>query len=287
MYDNMLTGQIPSTLGELTRLEYISFDDNVLSGSLPMEFELLTLLDYVSFSYNDITGTLPSFRDLELLGILILRGNMLTGTLSSHMGQLTALEELILYSNHFEGPVPIELSNCSNMRILQLQNNFLTGTLDDVFRGDMVVENIDLSNNKFSGDVPQAVFRLPHIAVVALSLNCFEGALPETMCLARNISVLSMDGLGAAVGCKHSFQVPLSGVTLFNTLRGSLPECVWSLPLLQVLHLTGNGLTGSIPDDVVIGRALHTISLGKCHPHCNVLLYIFIIRVCVTIGSSQ
>jgi hypothetical protein len=56
----------------------------------------------------------------------------------------------------------------------------------------------------------------------------------------------------------------LSGVTLYNTLEGSVPSCLWSLPALQVLHLTGNGLTGSIGELGSIGSLLRTVSIGEC-----------------------
>jgi hypothetical protein len=85
------------------------------------------------------------------------------------------------------------------------------------------------------------VFELPNILNIALSLNCFDGTLPELMCAPRNVTVLSLDGLGAAKNCKHAVKVPLTGVIIGNALTGSIPECVWQLPQLQVLHLTGNG----------------------------------------------
>ena len=189
---------------------------------------------------------------------------VLTGPIPPEIGALTAVEEVFFYDNFFEQQLPTALSQCTSLLVLRLQHNLLTGSLDGVFAADMLLENVDLSDNRFSGEVATGIFSLPAVSTVALSLNCFEGSLPESMCAARNASVLSMDGLGAAKGCRHSVQIPLSGVMIFNTLEGPLPPCVWSLPVLQVLHLTGNGLTGSIGETGVIGPDLHTVSLGKC-----------------------
>jgi hypothetical protein len=66
------------------------------------------------------------------------------------------------------------------------------------------------------------------------------------MCEASAVEVLSLNGLGAAGGCAKKTQLPLSGVMLFNTIGGTLPECVWHLKNLNVLHAVGNGLTGEL-----------------------------------------
>jgi hypothetical protein len=66
------------------------------------------------------------------------------------------------------------------------------------------------------------------------------------MCEANVLEVLSMNGLQAAEGCKYTTKFPFSGVALFNTIGGTLPECLWHLKNLTTLHLTGNGLTGTV-----------------------------------------
>jgi hypothetical protein len=148
--------------------------------------------------------------------------------------------------------------------VLRLQSNLLSGSLDGIFTKDMVMlENVDLSDNKFTGQIPHAIFDIPHVNTIALSLNCFQGTLPVNMCAARSVVVLSMDGLGAVQNCKHSVQIPLSGVTLFNTLGGGVPSCVWSLPSLRLLHLIGNGLSGSISGALLSNSSLRTLSLGS------------------------
>ena len=66
------------------------------------------------------------------------------------------------------------------------------------------------------------------------------------MCDASGIEVFSMDGLGAAEGCKDSYTVPISGVALFNYIDGTIPKCIWSFPNIRVMHFSGNGLEGTI-----------------------------------------
>jgi hypothetical protein len=78
-------------------------------------------------------------------------------------------------------------------------------------------------------------------------VNCFVDELPTAICEASAMEVLSLNGLGAAEGCENTFKFPLSGVSLFNTIGGTLPECVWHMGNLTVLHMTGNELTGQLP----------------------------------------
>ena len=94
------------------------------------------------------------------------------------------------------------------------------------------------------------------------TVNCFQGALPQNLCSARQVEVLSLNGLGAAEGCKNRVVVPLSGVGLFNTVGGTVPSCVWALRNLSVLHLTGNGLTGELVRWLPVSSQIADLSLS-------------------------
>lgn len=54
-------------------------------------------------------------------------------------------------------------------------------------------ENI---GNQFSGRLPEKLFQITTLETIALSVNCFSGHLPETLCDAPHVSVMSLDGLG-------------------------------------------------------------------------------------------
>jgi hypothetical protein len=74
-----------------------------------------------------------------------------------------------------------------------------------------------------------------------------------------------MDGLSAGSNC----QIPLfRGSTVFKAfmlkaeMSNGIPDCLYSLRLLQTLHLSGNGFTGSLNDDVFISNALNDLVLS-------------------------
>ena len=56
---SVLTGEIPSEIGNLTNLTFLSLGDNQLTGSIPSEIGNLTNLTYLYLSYNQLSGIIP------------------------------------------------------------------------------------------------------------------------------------------------------------------------------------------------------------------------------------
>ena len=73
---NQLSGVIPSQLGSLSNLEYLSLSVNELSGAIPPELGNLTILRWVYLSSNQLTGCVPAVwrtvanNDFTSLGLL-------------------------------------------------------------------------------------------------------------------------------------------------------------------------------------------------------------------------
>lgn len=62
--DNDLTSSIPSSLGDLTNLEYLLLNRNRLTGPVPAEVQSLSWLRLVFLDRNDLTGSLEMMCDL-------------------------------------------------------------------------------------------------------------------------------------------------------------------------------------------------------------------------------
>ena len=58
--DNQLTGEIPSTIGNLTNLEVLNLRSNQLTGEIPSEIGQLTNLTQLVLIENQLTGDIPS-----------------------------------------------------------------------------------------------------------------------------------------------------------------------------------------------------------------------------------
>merc|ERR1712024_231084 len=57
LYDNKLSGTLPTELGLMTQLTYLYLELNMLTGPLPTELGLMTQLTYLWLYNNQLNGT--------------------------------------------------------------------------------------------------------------------------------------------------------------------------------------------------------------------------------------
>ena len=96
------------------------------------------------------------------------------------------------------------------------------------------------------------------------------GKIPETICGARGLTSLALDGLGSAKYCQQPLFPDIPYFTSFRTstpINGGVPSCLFQMPDLQMLRLSGNGLTGTIPEILNnpnnISKSLTQLSLAN------------------------
>lgn len=82
--ENMLSGEISTSLGRCLALEHLYMEGNFLQGSIPTSFKFLKGLQVMDVSRNNLSGEIPNFL------------------------QILSLKKLNLSYNHFEGKVPAE-----------------------------------------------------------------------------------------------------------------------------------------------------------------------------------
>jgi len=105
-----LNGGVPSEVGMLTQLTYLSLTHLSLTGVIPTELGMLTTLTYLSLRENSLTGTIPSELGLltNLTG-LYLHDNGLTGEIPSELGNIENIDKLYLHENRLSGNLPLEV----------------------------------------------------------------------------------------------------------------------------------------------------------------------------------
>ena len=119
---NALTGALPDTWRNLTRLEYLSLWGNRLTGTLPAWFGTLANLRNLYLNSNALTGSIPSvFGNLANLEELHLERNALTGSIPSALGNLTSLTELNLRQTVLAGTLPTSLTSLSGLKRLDIE----------------------------------------------------------------------------------------------------------------------------------------------------------------------
>jgi hypothetical protein len=106
----------------------LSLSGNTLSGAIPTSLGNLRNLNFLSLAQNQLTGSMPpEFGNLAKLQFLYLQENNLKGVIPSQIGQLVQLRHLFVASNFFSGSVPSEIGNLQLLLALRIETNNLTG----------------------------------------------------------------------------------------------------------------------------------------------------------------
>jgi hypothetical protein len=108
IYNQGLTGYIPTEIRNLTNLTWLNIGSNQLSGSIPPEIGDLTNLTHIFLDDNQLSGEIPN-----------------------EIGNLSNLEYLRLNDNQLSGDIPSEIVNLFILDRLYLQNNQLQSIPDN------------------------------------------------------------------------------------------------------------------------------------------------------------
>ena len=120
------TGSLPTELGSLEKLYHLNLDDNYLTGNIPSEIGALSSLTFLSLDDNTLAGSIPSeLGRLSSLTSLILSSNSLSGSIPSELALLTSLASFDLSSNGLQGSVPSEIC-ASSITLIATNNPALT-----------------------------------------------------------------------------------------------------------------------------------------------------------------
>ena len=265
LYDNQLSGSIPSELGDLTNLESLSLQDNQLTGPIPEELGKLAELDWLSLNHNDLSGEIPpALGNLASLEALYLRENEWTGCIPNALGD-TLRNDLYRLGLSFCDP---RASDTSDKVILEAfynatggpkwnnTTNWLSEEPMGLWRGvatdsDGRVTALNLGDNRLSGSIPSQLGDLTNLRRLNLSHNLLSGAIPPQL---GNLSKLEYLNLGD------------------NLLGDGIPPQLGNLANLEVLRLHDNQLTGSIPSQLGNLANLEWVEFGGnnlsgCIPH--------------------
>ncbi|KAH9651557.1 hypothetical protein KPL70_026788 [Citrus sinensis] len=259
--------QFPSWINSLEHLLYLDMSNSGILGTIPSRFfkSIPRRLKHFNLSHNHIYGEIPS------------------------LSEATQLESVDLNSNSLSGPIPFIPFN---IRLLDLSNNALAGSLFHFLCSERneakhSMEFLILANNSLSGELPDCWMNLQHLSVLKLGNNAFTGALPASMGSLTSLHSLQLDHNNLSGPIPASLQncakfienvlVVMKGRELeYNTmlklvrcmdlsgnnLSGDIPEEMTNLVALQSLNLSHNFLTGKIPENVGAMRSLESIDFS-------------------------
>ena len=245
---NQLSGAIPASLGNLTKLTVLSLWNNQLTGQIPASLGNLTKLTLLSISVNNLDGPIPDLSRLTSLQYLYLRNNQLSGEIPASLGSLTSLLELSLRNNQLTGEIPASLGSLTSLQALYLNANQLSGAIPGTLNSLTNLTTLNLSRNELSGTIPN-LGSLTSLRYLYLWDNQLSGGIPATLNSLTSLQELylninELSGIIPNLGSLTSLtQLALNS----NQLSGTIPDTLNSLTSLTRLSLQNNELTGPIP----------------------------------------
>jgi Leucine-rich repeat (LRR) protein len=171
------------------RVTYLYLDGNNISGKIPVSFGNLTKLGFLSIDGAHLTDSLPSsFGNLTSLTYLDLSSNQLSGPIPSSLGNLSNVSTLLLNNNNLSGTIPSALANISALNTLSLDNNQLTGTIPAAFGNLANLYSFTVGHNQLSGAVPSNISKphIPYLNTLVLNNNLFTYAGIEAIAQVDN-----------------------------------------------------------------------------------------------------
>ncbi|KAK0577718.1 hypothetical protein LWI29_037488 [Acer saccharum] len=248
-----VSGSIPGSLGNLSRLSFLYLSDNNLNGSVPATLGQLNRLSVLDLSRNSLTGPIPSnFSLLVNLARLDMSSNHLSEQIPTGLSSLSRIQFLNLANNNLTGSIPVELGNLDELVELDLSKNGLESkSLDDLFSRLVRLQVIVLSENKLDGALPAAFLSMPNLRFLDLSGNNFTGVFP------------SLISSGNATGAVFN----LSNNKLYGALNSSFGK-------FSSIDLSSNYFQGKVADyngrNVILDRnCLQALSNQRSSDDCR------------------
>nr|XP_043638494.1 receptor-like protein 33 [Erigeron canadensis] len=227
-----------------------------LSGSIPDSTQNLTRLEYLDLAGNRLIGSIPSFKLSKSLVQVYLQQNKLTGEVpSSHWEGLNKLEFLNLASNSLSESFPESILTLKSLKGFDISNNSFSGQISNSINVSSFsqLDKIDMSRNKFHGPIPAFIFKLPLISNLVLSANNFNGSVDLDMfgrlkhLYSLELSYNDLKVNANTNGSAFSSLSRLNSLMLASCKMQEIPD-VRNQPTLKMLDLSDNELTGEIPN---------------------------------------
>lgn len=191
--NNFFAGPIPASIGQLSQLIWVDISSNQLTGNLPKSLTNLTKAQHFHFQANNFSGIIPAgiFNSNMSLIHLLLHNNSFNGPIPADVGNLTQLDILRLDFNSFSG-IPGTLMNLATVSAVQLDHNGFTSDVPD-FTNLTNLQIVDLGHNQFiPGPVPSWFSKLPSLSSLAMEAGNLEGEVPSDIFSALNLTTVML-----------------------------------------------------------------------------------------------
>ncbi|XP_022001334.1 probable leucine-rich repeat receptor-like serine/threonine-protein kinase At3g14840 isoform X2 [Helianthus annuus] len=250
----------------------ISLKGQNLTGTLPPEFVNLLYLQNLDLTRNYLSGTIPpQWGSMERILNISLLANRLNGSLPKEFGNISTLKSLSVEDNRMSGAIPVQLGSLRSIERLLLSSNFFTGELPASFANLISMKDFRISSNNFSGKIPDFIGEWKNLTSLRIQASGLEGPIPLNITLLTTLTDLRISDLRGPDtlcppfentsfknlilrSCNLIGEIPKSIASSklldlnFNKLNGSIPERFIDLQDTDYIYLTGNLLSGTVPN---------------------------------------
>ncbi|XP_004506719.1 receptor-like protein 6 [Cicer arietinum] len=266
---NSLSGPFPISIFQLSSLSFLDLSSNRLNGSLQLD-ELLKLINLtaidlsfnnISINVNDANANQSSFHNISTLNL----ASCNLKTFPSFLRNKSKLAILDLSHNQIQGTIPNWIWMLPNLQSLNVSHNMLTNLEEPLQNLTSNLISLDLHNNQLQGSIP--VFP-KYASYLDYSMNKFGLVIPQDIGNYLNFTTflsLSNNSLDGNIPDSICNALNLQVLDLsINNISGTIPSCLMSMTeTLVVLNLKMNNLKGFIPDEFPPDCVLRTLDLKK------------------------
>ncbi|KAI7744318.1 hypothetical protein M8C21_032734, partial [Ambrosia artemisiifolia] len=249
-YVNNVTCNTEPNNTNICHVTSISLKGQSLAGILPPEFTNLPNLLNLDLARNYLGGTIPpSWGSMQQILNITLIGNRINGSIPKELGNLRTLTTLTVEDNMMSGIIPEELGNLASIERLFLNSNSFSGRLPASFANLTTIKEFRIGGNNFSGKIPDYIEQWKSLESLRIQASGLDGPIPSSITLLESLTDLRISDLGGpAALCPPFGNASFKNLILRNcNLFGNLPD---SLPsgALKVLDFSFNKFNGTIPN---------------------------------------
>lgn len=190
MSNNLFTGGIPASWGNLPAIKSIDVASNALTDPLPASLFSSLSLSRLTLNSNSIQGSLPEFGENITLEILNVAFNELVGNIPESIANAKQLQRVNLNGNNLDGPLPAGLDLPSLMNI-DLSDNDLEGELPPF--SSKYLATINMRGNRIAGSIPSSLSAAKQLHVLNLACNQLTGSIPQFLSSSRALQILRLE----------------------------------------------------------------------------------------------
>lgn len=153
---NKLSGNIPSCVDNLAAMVHQVNSSILLPGA--RNAMIPVPVDEVDFYHAFVKwkGTARLFqKNLELVRLIDLSNNNLSGEIPTELTSLLELKSLDLSSNNFHGSIPNKIGQLRSLEYLNMSYNKLSGPIPPSLSDISSLSMLDISYNNLSGRIPE------------------------------------------------------------------------------------------------------------------------------------